>query len=131
MRTSTPATRLVRSLTALLTVWCLGCNAFDPLIGALVGDSGSRLMVCASEGSGAADIGASSGEGTAALTTATSDDGGREGVACGCDSCHATAATLVALATPSSPHPQQPPLVLAAPPGIELPPLVPPPQHTA
>jgi len=42
-------TRTLRSLTALVTVWCLGCGAFDPLIASLFPGADGPMMVCASE----------------------------------------------------------------------------------
>lgn len=109
-RTRHPATRVLAALTAFVTVWCLGCSAFDPLVERLLG-SGSG-MLCASEG-GASMSGMLGEPRTAAVPAAGSADAqahepsavraahdhGVGGVSCGCQSCTATSpATLVALA---------------------------------
>jgi len=49
MRRPSHLTRAIRSLTAFLTVWCLGCSAFDQLVACLMPTAGPT-MVCASDG---------------------------------------------------------------------------------
>src|SRR5262252_3802937 len=55
MRRPSPLIRLLLGLTVLATVWCLGCDAFDPLLAALFPDGGTT-MVCASDGPASASV---------------------------------------------------------------------------
>ena len=45
-RPPTASSALVRLFTGLITVWCLGCSGFDPLLDSLVGSSSD--MICGS-----------------------------------------------------------------------------------
>jgi hypothetical protein len=132
MRHPTRINRLLRSLTALVTVWCLGCNAFDPLISSLVPGSAGGMMMCAGESSvPAASASALADDGVSSVSALASDRDAHDGVACDCQSCHAPAPTALALVPPPMSLPQEPSADPAAPPGAEPPPLVPPPQRSA
>ncbi len=122
-------TRSLRSLTALVTVWCLGCSAFDPLIANLFPDSAGAMMVCASEApSGGTSLQDSDRRATS--VSAIADEGDR-GASCDCGSCYAPAPTALLSARPPSPVPQQSAAELGLPPSVERAPLVPPPQRGA
>jgi hypothetical protein len=112
-----------RTFTGLITVWCLGCSGFDPLLGALLG--ASRGMSCASEMSASAP---ESQPGTASVQDASTAE---RGVDCGCGSCHAASpvAWVGVVDTPATPDlvrvtPVEPLSVTRAP-------VVPPPESSA
>jgi len=132
MRQPSRFTRTLRSLTAFLAVWCLGCSAYDPLIDALLPGSDARAMVCAADESVDAAVDASSGSGDErAVGGLTSERDGQGGATCGCDSCYAPAAPSVAVALPPGSLPQQPSAGPRIPPSADRTPLVPPPQRVA
>jgi len=120
-------TRTLGCLTALLTVWCLGCSAFDPLIASLFPESG-RMMVCAGDAPVSAIQTATQDEQAASIAAADSDG---DGAACDCGSCYAPAPAALAVASPPGPLPQQPAAEPGLPPSFERAPLVPPPQRSA
>jgi hypothetical protein len=73
-----------RLFTGLVTVWCLGCSGYEPLLGSLVGGGG---MSCASEmGVSASETGADNSAAQASIGDASQADHGFD---CGCGSCHA------------------------------------------
>jgi hypothetical protein len=133
--------RLVGALTALVTVWCLGCSAFEPLIEHALGRGAG--MVCASE----ASVGMSQAATSAAArrvavvssgadandralsTVAAAQDRVADGYSCGCQSCHSASPSAYAVLPPAMAAPQahvtEPTSLL----GIERQPLVPPPQR--
>src|SRR5947208_8516990 len=41
-------TRVLRALIGLVTVWCLGCSAFDPMLGLLLPSANAAGMDCGS-----------------------------------------------------------------------------------
>ncbi|MEJ7810250.1 MAG: hypothetical protein WKG32_07495 [Gemmatimonadaceae bacterium] len=128
-------TRATRALTALVTVWCLGCSAFEPMFAALTGSLTVTSMVCASDGrpSDSTDIVTTLDVRTDALAVSaifSGDEPPGPGYDCDCaGSCHAPSPPALA-ATPDR-HP--PPSVPSAEPttllSIEREPLVPPPQR--
>jgi hypothetical protein len=130
-----PMSRALRALTALVTVWCLGCSSFEPLLASLLGEEGVGGMACASESAirgprpgrsaGAANDGRLAVNAVAALDTEAHRD-----FNCGCQSC--IAMSLPALLVDAGPSvvpsvPASEPLTLVS---IEREPLVPPPQRT-
>lgn len=132
-RTPSPLVRALRTAIALVTIWCLGCSAYDPLLDSLFGSSAGSGMACASDagarGTDAPAAKAGTGDSVPSVS-AMATDGGHSGggFACGCQSCHAAspAATAVApapLELPSAPAAEAATLVSA-----EREPLVPPPQ---
>ena len=129
MRRPSHLTRAIRCVTALLTVWCLGCSAFDELLACLVPGAGPT-MVCASEGTTAGGTAQAATEHRSSAIMAAADEGGT-GADCDCGSCHAPAPTQLVIASPNPPLSDQP----AADPGVAptttQTPLVPPPQHAA
>ena len=135
------AIRIVRSLVALVTIWCTGCAGFEPVLNAIAGQ-GVAIMSCASESMqesnpSAAPSGTSASvvaEGSASASAAVSATLGassQRDFSCGCSQCHAvTLARAVVptlqLATPS--------LVTRAPialVSVGRAPLLPPPERIA
>lgn len=79
-------------LTSLVTVWCLNCSAFEPLLDELLG-ARSGFMSCASmqaaDGSSTSGIAAAAGD-DAAIPHVSEPGHQRAGFDCGCGgSCHA------------------------------------------
>jgi hypothetical protein len=112
-----------------LAVWCLGCSAYEPLLGALLGLT-PNAIVCADErmpDSGSAGVTAS--EETGVLGTTWQEADSDRDLECGCPSCiaphRAFGAGDVATVTAHEP------IVLAPdlPTSIGTEPLVPPPQR--
>ena len=127
MRRPLRSIRLVRSLTALITVWCLGCSAFDPLVAGLFPGDGP-LMVCAGEGSGAVQ---SAAQDHASVGDSTAKRHASDRTDCGCGSCSAPAPTGLAIAALAQSVPHQLTADVVAPPSVARTPLVPPPQLAA
>lgn len=132
-RPSSPLTRILRGLTALATVWCLGCSAFEPILAALHGGSAGSWMDCASDGSPERAASArQAGEGgyTLAVSNSAVDaDPSTQDFACQCQGCHAPSptATEVAADRPAMPTvPSNSPATLLS---VVREPLVPPPQR--
>lgn len=114
----------------MMSVWCLGCSAFDPIIEHVLGSGAS--MRCAGETAAEEPMtGTSSGDRTPALVDAGENDQDSEpAVSCGCESCVAPAAAANAQSfVVTLPHA---PLRfdLATPLSVAPQPLVPPPQST-
>jgi hypothetical protein len=129
MRRSSLVIRFLLGLTALATVWCLGCSAFDPLLAALFPGAGAT-MVCASEGSGSSTLTRPVTDGGSGVIAAASHEGAAA-TSCGCESCHAPVPTQLAAVVPALPLPHQPLGEPGVPPSIDRTPLVPPPQRVA
>jgi len=129
MNRPSPLTRVLRSLTALVAVWCLGCNAFDPLIAGLFPGAARGMMVCASEAP-ATGVALQDTEGRLTSVRAFADHSDR-GASCDCGSCYAPAPSPLAFALPPSPVPQRPAPEPTVPPSVARAPLVPAPQHGA
>jgi hypothetical protein len=129
MTCRSPSARILRSLTALATVWCLGCDAFDPLIATLFPAAAGSMMVCASEVP-AAGASLHDEDGGVASVREIVDQADR-GTSCDCGSCYAPAPTVFASAQPPIPLPQQPAPEPSLAPSFDRAPLVPPPQAGA
>jgi hypothetical protein len=123
--------RILRALTAIVTVWCLGCSAYEPVLAELLGTSGAPRMPCDSEsemgGSPTVTAGASHGAGDAKVASAAATTSGR-GFACGCQSCHAAAPVVLSVVSQTALTAYLPESTPAAPLSIARAPLVPPPQ---
>jgi len=130
MRRPSRLTRAIGCFTAFLTVWCLGCSAFDVLLSSLLPSAGPT-MVCASEGPAVSGIaqGVTERQGSAIMPVADQDGG--SGTDCGCGSCHAPVPTQLAIASPNPPLSGQPADGPRSAPAPTRAPLVPPPQRTA
>ena len=131
MRRATRHTHAARALTAVITVWCLGCRAFDPLIAALVPGPGGEKMVCAADARAGSIVATARVADSSPSVSEITDQNTQTGDSCGCDSCYAPAATAVALVLPAPAIPHQPSADPVAPPSVDRPPLVPPPQRSA
>ena len=136
------AHRTLGALTAILTVWCLGCSAFDPLLCRLFG-TGAAVMDCAGAeqpASTPANATTTYGDESAvvvavavtlavAVAPTSSGHGSPNAMRCDCQSCHAPPAALIAL----KPEPAPPPAIALIEPGslasVGREPLVPPPEH--
>jgi hypothetical protein len=118
-------------MTALLTLWCLGCSGFEPLLDAALRAS-APVMTC---GSGVAPMSAEmsqvSSEGSGKQRTASLARAEDRGFDCGCVSCHAAAPSVWAF----HPEPQMRPVMqpgrILMPVSIVRAPLLPPPQLAA
>lgn len=137
-RNRAPVTRLFGALTALVTVWCLGCSAFEPLVEHLLG--GGSGMMCASEsGVGMSDEMRATPAGSEALpsagpqdhvpsTVSAAQDHGGRGFSCGCQSCTSASPTTVAFVAPELAAPRAHAWRPATQLDVPREPLVPPPQ---
>ena len=123
-----PLTRASRALTALLTVWCLGCSAFDPIIAQLAGLNAG--MICGADDIGTGVVLSTGADGETA-TVGQIDENGESPVVCDCQSCAAPAPALAADAAEPSPAPGTDAADRVTPPGLDREPLVPPPQLVA
>jgi hypothetical protein len=130
-RRSLPVNRVLRALTALVTVWCLGCSAYEPLLAGLLGTSAAPGMACDSEGEmrGSATVtaGASHDAGDAKIASAAAATSDR-GFACSCQSCHSAAPVVLSVVSQAALTPYLPESTAASPLSIARAPLVPPPQ---
>jgi hypothetical protein len=128
MRRPARLTRAIRALTAAVTLWCLGCDALDPLISKI---TGTALMDCASEGGSStrAVAGTSTEEAISVREAVPPDE--RGGVSCDCQSCLAPAPASLAAEPALLPLVEGPLESFVAPTSIERAPLVPPPQVVA
>ncbi len=124
-----PSSRVFRALTAIVTVWCLGCAGFEPLIDALQTDRGEASSSCANEArmSGTDDA-QDVGHTRTMRVGAAADDHGHLGCACG-TSCLTTLLSPVRVAGSGAPVPAIDQDVARAPASTVRPPLLPPPQQ--
>ncbi|MEP7002757.1 MAG: hypothetical protein ABI969_19860 [bacterium] len=119
--------RVLRTLTAAITIWCTGCSGFEPLLSAMLGGENAP-MACAA-GSGATM------PGMASPADKNSQDTGfigapaehEQGFDCTCGSCHAVAVSYWTVAEqiaplPQSAHADLPSLVSADPTALRPPP---------
>ena len=126
-----PLTRALRAFTALVTVWCLGCSAFEPLLAGLTGESGGFGMSCASEpGREGLSTVVTAGGGGAMTVDAPSTENSPDDCLCQCQGCHAPSPNAIEvilerLAPPSLPS-AGPDAFLS----VARQPLVPPPQRS-
>jgi hypothetical protein len=131
-RRVSPFARALRSLTALITVWCLGCSAFEPLLERALRGAGGAGMRCESDESMATSSTAVAApiDATSRLETIPSDGPAQRAFSCGCQSCQSVSVTqLAVIVVPVQRFeiPSAPPTALLS---IEREPLVPPPQST-
>jgi hypothetical protein len=124
------ALRVVRSLTALITMWCLGCSSYGPMLSALVGSVGSAGMACdGSSGMEDATSKAPSASTDASWTASVpaSAEGWQHSISCSCQSCHATSPAAIGLATAPLSPPRPSPSSVVNFLSVDREPLVPPP----
>jgi len=103
---------------ALITIWCLGCSGYEPLLGSLSGAQ-SKVMSCAS--AEASDGGAA----TTISTVASSHDR----FDCGCSgSCHAPRPVEQPTVAERLAIPRVEQAAMREPASVSRPPLLPPPE---
>lgn len=132
-RRFSPFLRLVWATTALVTVWCLGCSAFDPLLAVLGGSSGP-MMVCASDG-----VAPASQDSTVATTSSTVEtisiapvaSPTTHGDVCGCQSCQAAQSDRLEQQIAAQPTPPVERAEPTAPASVTRSPLLPPPERVS
>src|SRR6185295_15565045 len=117
LRRISPSVRVTRVLVGLVTIWCLGCSGYEPLLGSLLGVGTSAMMAC----DGDAPTSAPS-------VSAVPDD---QGFDCGCGSCHAPSATQWRVNAPTQTVPVIAGTEPIAPASLTRAPLLPPPEITA
>jgi hypothetical protein len=129
-----PLNRALRFLTAFVTVWCLGCSSFEPLLGSLLGAKGVGNMACGSDDAMREPAGreavAANFVNSAGSAIAAPDAGQQPNFDCGCQFCAAVSLPALLVATPRPFVPSVPTFEPATLAGIEREPLVPPPQRT-
>ena len=129
--------RAIRSLTALITVWCLGCSSFDPLFDGLGLGTASLGMECGSgEVMNVRDTGSDVSPAAAGRSAAGSEravkapaDEHAQGYDCGCQSCHAPTPPQFAFVGTPAVAPDAPITTPVALSSVVREPLVPPPQR--
>jgi mono/diheme cytochrome c family protein len=130
MRRVSPVVRIARAMLALVTVWCLGCSGYEPLLGQLIGSSG---MACASRESMTvmAGVSTSASDQTAPpRTTVSAVDEARAGFDCGCGSCHAPSPAVFAASPPHRAPPSITRVAAIQPPAPDRAILLPPPERS-
>jgi hypothetical protein len=127
-----PFTRLTGLLVAVVTVWCLGCGAFEPLLGLLT-DGAATGMNCGSEqarGSvplkGATAAGEQGGTGQTQIVASLGQH--EQGVSCACGSCYSVSPLTLSLALEPVPTPHAISGTVPFFESVKREPLVPPPQ---
>lgn len=94
--------RVVRSLTALITMWCLGCSSYEPMLSALLGSTVGATMAC--DGTGGMDdswpvaLSASADSPKSPQVSAPSE-GQQRTIACSCQSCHSASLNALGIAS--------------------------------
>ena len=124
-----PAIHLLsaRALTAFLTVWCLGCAAFDPVIDSLLGQK-TTTASCLSEMVESGQTAGSDG-----LTISPSVNGADSELCCGCGcgSCHSVSPQATDVAAVVAATPRAISLVERRLASVTRAPVAPPPEHRA
>jgi hypothetical protein len=117
-------------MTAVITVWCVGCTGFEPLLDAAFG-AGASVMTCGSDDAPMAAMSPASTDGAHGQPAVSAAAAEHRGFDCGCGSCHSAAPTVWVF----QPVPHVAPVMafgrLGMPASIVRAPLLPPPQHTA
>jgi cytochrome c553 len=131
MRRPSTLLRTIRALTAIVTVWCVGCSGFDPLLDAVLG-AGASVMTCGANGgamSGEASSPSANVEGAQATVSAVT--AAHHGFDCGCGSCHAAAPAQLSFDGIPQLAPTLSPFRIGKLASVVRAPLLPPPQRTA
>ncbi len=117
-------TALTRAIAGLVTVFCLGCSSYEPLIQSLLGQTSG--MTCGSE---------------MGMTTASADQPSSTGAAlsapgashrnldCGCSSCTGASPLSFVLALPAARQPEAYSPMVEEPSSVTRAPIAPPPQR--
>lgn len=122
-----------RALIGLVTLWCLGCSSYEPILDSLLGAGGG--MVCEPGMAMASSPGAvvaTHNDRTLVSVSLVSAPTNDRGFDCGCGgSCHAPSLTLDAVTPRVSPIPTVEQSQPSEPASISRTPLLPPPERTA
>lgn len=128
-RRPSPLTRVTSMLTALATVWSLGCCGFEPLIEQLFVSEAGAVMSCADGSSGDAVTVAPSAQAQAAVATmSASSQASSPDATCNCDNCQAPSPSLAMASVARALAPAVFAADVALTPSVPCAPLVPPPQ---
>lgn len=131
MRRPSTLLRTLRAMTAVITVWCIGCSGFDPLLDAALG-SGSTVMTCGSDaGAPGASMMVASTDGSTANASISAAVDTYKGFDCGCGSCHAASPSTMAFQSARHIAPTMASARVGELMSVVRAPLLPPPQHTA
>ena len=129
-----PTLRAARALTAVVTVWCLGCSGFEPLLDALLGEEAGSTMACApsSDPTDGTTSGAVSDLSTAEDAVVAAPAAAHRGFECGCgQSCQSTTLPGTYVAPPLAGVPHIAAADVTPPPSVVRTPLLPPPERSA
>ena len=131
----TPLLRATRALVGLVTIWCLGCAGYEPLMDDMLQAGGGAMSCESAIGPGAAADGNASSVSDGARTagqTAVSVPATHRGFECGCGgSCHAPSPTLLTAAVVHSVVRAVEPWQPSEPASVPRAPLLPPPEFGA
>jgi hypothetical protein len=130
-RRRSPLVRLVWAAAALVTVWCLGCSAFDSLLAGL-GGAGESVMTCGSDAGDTAPNGtlaATASTGGQSVSVASVSVTAPRGDACGCQSCVASQSRSVESQLAAQPTPRVERSRPIIPASVTRSPLLPPPER--
>ena len=125
--------RFMRVGIALVTVWCLGCGAFEPLVSSLLG-MGSSRMSCGSDlnaGSIAYHRAPTANERPGpehGQTVGAMEQGEAGNYSCACESCYSSSPVTISLELQSLVTPEAIPTTPSFPESVNRVPLLPPPQ---
>lgn len=125
-----PLTRLVRACTALVTVWCLGCCGYEPVLEAMLGAEAGSIMQCGRDDGLAqpADVSAARTAGSGMMVATVVHPAGSPASACGCQNCNAPTPVPAVLGLLPAPEPGATAMEASSLPSVARSPLVPPPQ---
>jgi hypothetical protein len=126
MRRPSILIRALRAATAVVTLWCLGCSGFEPLLDAALGAE-STVMSCGAD----AGAMAASTDGASHHATVSAAADSHHGFDCGCGSCHSASPSTFALSSAQHLAPTTAFARIIALVSVVRTPLLPPPQITA
>jgi len=116
------STRVTRALVAVITVWCLGCAGYEPLLDSLHGDG--TAMSCGEMTVSGGTAGVEQSMPAVSAVSASHD-----AFDCGCgQGCHASSPAVQATHPVRSAIPALAALERSAPPSVTRTPLLPPPE---
>jgi hypothetical protein len=117
-----PLARMMRGVLAVLTVWCIGCSSFEPMLETVLNGERSTSATCMGEGTDSTSATTDAG---VALKSASPS---AMQVGCGCADCIAAEPVVLASVDVSAAVPEAPLLTLPIFVGIGREPQVPPPR---
>jgi hypothetical protein len=125
------ALRIVRSLTALITVWCLGCSSYEPMLSAFLGSGAAATMAC--DGSGGMDdtspvVLSAPADSTKGPQVSPPSEGAQCMIACSCQSCQSASPNPLGVASIRLSPPSLPLSSFMSFASVVREPLVPPPE---